>query len=85
MISIEYLTAALVIILVPGTGVIYTVSTGLIYDRLSTIYAALGCTVAITPHLLASIFGLATILNTNIMFFQIFKFLNYLVLFIFYI
>ena len=66
MITLEYLVAALVIILIPGTGVIYTVGIGLVHKRLSMVYAALGCTLAISPHLLASIFGLSALLNSSV-------------------
>jgi threonine/homoserine/homoserine lactone efflux protein len=40
------------------------------------IYEALGCTLAITPHLLASIFGLSALLNTSAHLFNIVKFLG---------
>lgn len=76
MITLEYLVAALVIILIPGTGVIYTVGIGLVHKRLSMVYAALGCTLAISPHLLASIFGLSALLNSSAVLFNIVKFLG---------
>ncbi|NQZ83808.1 MAG: LysE family translocator [Colwellia sp.] len=74
--TLEYLVAALVIILIPGTGVIYTVGIGLVHKRLSMVYAALGCTLAISPHLLASIFGLSALLNSSAVLFNIVKFLG---------
>ncbi len=76
MITFEYLLAALVVVLVPGTGVIYTVGIGLVHNRLSMIYAALGCTLSITPHLLASIFGLSAILNSSAVMFNVVKILG---------
>jgi threonine/homoserine/homoserine lactone efflux protein len=76
MITLEYIVAALVVILIPGTGVIYTVGVGLIHDRMTMLYAALGCTLAITPHLLASIFGLSALLNSSTILFNILKYLG---------
>lgn len=54
MISIEFLVTSLIVVLVPGTGVIYTVSTGLARGRAASVSAALGCTVGIVPHLAAT-------------------------------
>ena len=50
MISIEFLVTSLVVVLIPGTGVIYTVSTGLAQGRKASVFAALGCTIGIVPH-----------------------------------
>ena len=57
MISIEFLITSLIVVLIPGTGVIYTVSTGLVQGRRASVYAALGCTAGIVPHLLATVLG----------------------------
>ena len=40
MISAEFLLASLVVVLVPGTGVIYTVTTGLFRGARSSVAAA---------------------------------------------
>lgn len=74
MISIEFLITSLVVVLIPGTGVIYTVSTGLVQGRRASIYAALGCTAGIIPHLLATILGLAAIMHTSALAFQALKY-----------
>ncbi|HFC12000.1 MAG TPA: LysE family translocator, partial [Anaerolineae bacterium] len=74
MISTEFLITALVVVLVPGTGVIYTVSTGLALRWRASIMAALGCTLEIVPHLTASILGLSAILHMSAQAFQLFKF-----------
>jgi threonine/homoserine/homoserine lactone efflux protein len=76
MFATEFLITSFIIVIVPGTGVIYTVSTGLAKGRKASIFAALGCTVGIVPHLLASIFGLAAILHASALAFQIFKFIG---------
>lgn len=73
MISIEFLLTALVVVLVPGTGVIYTVSTGLALRWRASIAAAIGCTAGIIPHLTASILGLSAILHSSALVFQFLK------------
>ena len=39
-----FLITSLIIILMPGTGVIYTISVGITEGRRKSIFAALGCT-----------------------------------------
>ena len=58
-VSPEYLVTALVVVLIPGTGVLYTVAVGLGQGRWPSVAAALGCTLGIVPHLAASVLGLA--------------------------
>lgn len=71
MISIEFLiTTSLIVVLVPGTGVIYTVSTGLVQGRKASVFAALGCTAGILPHLMATVLGTAAIMHTSALAFQ---------------
>ena len=50
-----FLITSLIIILIPGTGVIYTVSLGMTEGRKKSVFAALGCTAGIVPHLCTSI------------------------------
>ena len=74
MISPEFLITSLIVVLIPGTGVVYTVSTGLVQGRRASIYAALGCTVGIVPHLLATVLGLAAVMHTSALAFQALKY-----------
>lgn len=74
MFATEFLLTSLVVVLVPGTGVIYTVSTGLALRWRASIAAALGCTAGILPHLTASILGLSAILHMSARAFQVLKF-----------
>ncbi|MCG7993948.1 MAG: LysE family translocator [Candidatus Thiodiazotropha taylori] len=76
----EFLITSLIVVLIPGTGVLYTVSTGLTKGWKASIFAAFGCTAGIIPHLVASVFGLAAILHTSAVAFQILKFLGVLYL-----
>ncbi len=74
MISVEFLITSLIVVLIPGTGVIFTVSTGISQGRKASVYAALGCTAGIIPHLLATILGLAAIMHTSALAFQTLKY-----------
>jgi threonine/homoserine/homoserine lactone efflux protein len=74
MITLEFLITSLIVVLIPGTGVIYTVSTGLAQGRRASGFAALGCTAGIVPHLLATILGLAAVMHTSALTFQVLKY-----------
>lgn len=74
MITLEYLVTSLIVVLSPGTGVVYTVSTGLTQGRKASVYAALGCTAGIVPHLLATVLGLAAVMHTSAVAFQVLKY-----------
>ena len=74
MISFEFLVTSLVVVLIPGTGVVYTVSTGLVQGRGASVYAALGCTAGIVPHLLATVLGLAAVMHASALAFQVLKY-----------
>ncbi len=73
MITIEFCITALIVVLIPGTGVIYTVTTGISSGWRGAIAAAAGCTAGIIPHLTASILGLSAILHMSAMAFQVIK------------
>jgi threonine/homoserine/homoserine lactone efflux protein len=81
MITIEFLVTSLIVVLIPGTGVIYTVSTGIVQGRAASVYAAIGCTAGIVPHLLATVFGLAAVMHTSALAFQVLKVAGVLYLF----
>lgn len=74
MLSVQFLLTALVVVLAPGTGVIYTLALGLGQGRRAATWAALGCTFGIVPHLAAATLGLAAILHTSALLFNIVKF-----------
>jgi threonine/homoserine/homoserine lactone efflux protein len=74
MITPEFLITSLIVVLIPGTGVLYTVSTGLVQGRAASVYAALGCTAGIVPHLLATVLGLAAVMHTSALAFQLLKY-----------
>ncbi len=74
MITIDFLITSLIVVLIPGIGVVFTISTGLSQGKRAGVFAALGCTAGIVPHLLASIVGLAAILHASAVAFQTLKY-----------
>ena len=72
--SLQFLITAFVVVLAPGTGVIYTLAIGLGQGARPAAWAALGCTFGIVPHLLAATLGLAAVLHSSALAFQIVKF-----------
>ena len=76
MITLEFLVTSLVVVLIPGTGVLYTVSIGLLCGSRASVFAALGCTLGIVPSFLASLLGLAVIIHTSALAFQTVKYLG---------
>ena len=74
--SIEFLLTSLIVVAIPGTGVLYTMAAGLSRGARASFIAAVGCTLGIIPHMTAAITGLAALLNTSAMAFQILKYLG---------
>jgi len=77
----EFLVTSLVVILLPGTGVVYTIAVGLGRGFKSSVAAALGCTFGIVPAAIASILGLAAIFHTSAVAFLVIKYLGVAYLF----
>ena len=73
MINPEFLLTSLVVVLIPGTGAVYTINTGLMLKWRASLAAAIGCTLGIVPHILASILGLSALLNMSAQFFSVLK------------
>jgi threonine/homoserine/homoserine lactone efflux protein len=70
----EFLLTSLIVVLVPGTGVIFTVSTALSQGRRASFYAALGCTAGIVPHLVATVLGLAAVMHASAVAFEMLRY-----------
>lgn len=79
--SIEFILTSIVVILLPGTGVLYTLAVGLGRGFRPSVLAAFGCTLGIVPAAVASLVGLAAILHTSALAFQIVKYLGVAYLF----
>ena len=71
--SIEFLITSFVVVLAPGTGVLYTLAIGLGQGWRASVAAAFGCTLGIVPHMAAAILGLAALLHASATAFQVLK------------
>lgn len=74
--SVEFLITSFIIVASPGTGVLYTLATGLSRGSRASVVAAFGCTLGIVPHLAAAMMGLAALLHTSALAFNAFKYLG---------
>jgi threonine/homoserine/homoserine lactone efflux protein len=74
--SWEFLLTTLIVVVSPGTGVLYTLAAGLSRGSRASIVAAFGCTLGIVPHMAAAILGLAALLHASAVAFQTFKYLG---------
>jgi threonine/homoserine/homoserine lactone efflux protein len=74
--SPAFLLTSLIVVVAPGTGVLYTLSAGLSRGTRASIAAAFGCTLGILPHMAAAITGLAALLYASSIAFQVLKILG---------
>jgi threonine/homoserine/homoserine lactone efflux protein len=72
----EFLITSLIVIVSPGTGVLYTLAAGLARGARASVVAAFGCTLGIVPHMAAAILGVAALLHASALAFQTFKYLG---------
>jgi threonine/homoserine/homoserine lactone efflux protein len=72
----EFLITTLIIVASPGTGVLYTLAAGLTRGARASLFAAFACTLGIIPHILAAVTGLAALLHTSALAFEIIKYLG---------
>ena len=79
--TLTFLLTSLVVILLPGTGVLYTLAVGLNQGWRASVLAAFGCTLGILPSVAASITGLATLLYASALAFQAVKYAGAVYLF----
>jgi hypothetical protein len=56
-VSVEFLLTSFIVIISPGTGVLYTLAAGLSRGSRASVVAAFGCTIGIVPHMAAAIMG----------------------------
>jgi threonine/homoserine/homoserine lactone efflux protein len=75
-VSVDFLVTSFIIIVSPGTGVLYTLAIGLSRGSRASVVAAFGCTLGIVPHMAAAILGLAALLHTSALAFQTFKYVG---------
>ena len=73
---VEFLVTSLIVVLAPGTGVIYTLAHGITHGAAGSVFAAFGCTLGIIPHICAAVFGLAALLYASALAFEVVKYLG---------
>src|ERR1700692_2829728 len=71
--SFSFLLTSLIVIVSPGTGVLYTLAVALTRGARTSIAAAFGCTLGIVPHMCAAMRGLAAVLHTSALAFAALK------------
>lgn len=74
--SVEFLFTTLIVAATPGTGVIFTLAAGLSRGSRASVLAAFACTLGIVPHLVAALTGLAALLHTSALAFQVLKYMG---------
>ena len=71
--SLAFLLTSLIVVVSPGTGVLYTLAAALTKGSRASIAAAFGCTLGILPHLAAAMLGLAAVLHASALAFAALK------------
>jgi len=74
--TIAFLVTSFIVVVTPGTGVVYTLAAAISRGYRASIVAAFGCTVGIVPQMAAAILGLAAVLNASALAFQTVKYLG---------
>jgi threonine/homoserine/homoserine lactone efflux protein len=74
--SLSFLLTSLIVIVSPGTGVLYTLAAALTRGARMSVAAAFGCTLGIVPHIAAAMLGLAAVLHTSALAFAALKWLG---------
>jgi threonine/homoserine/homoserine lactone efflux protein len=75
-VEIGFLLTSFIVVVSPGTGVLFTVATGLSSGPRASVVAAFGCTLGIVPHMAAAIAGLAALLYTSALAFETLKYVG---------
>ena len=71
--SLSFLLTSLIVVVSPGTGVLYTLAVALTRGSRASVAAAFGCTLGILPHMVAAMLGLAAVLHTSALAFAALK------------
>jgi threonine/homoserine/homoserine lactone efflux protein len=71
--SLSFLLTSLIVVVSPGTGVLYTLAAALTKGSRASIAAAFGCTLGVLPHLSAAMLGLAAVLHASALAFAALK------------
>jgi len=70
-VPLEFVLTSLVVAAVPGTGVVYTVSSSIGGGWRRGLFAAIGCTLGVVPHMLAGMLGLSGVMQAGAVAFEV--------------
>ena len=73
---LEFVATSILVVLVPGIGVIYTVSSAAAGGRAVGLLAAFGCTLGIVPHLLVAFLGLSGLMQLGASVFELVRWMG---------
>lgn len=65
MVSLAFLLTSLIVVVMPGTGALITLTAGVSRGARAGVVAAFGCTLGIVPHLIAAVTGAAALLRAS--------------------
>ena len=74
--SFAFLLTSFIVVVSPGTGVLYTLGSALRGGSRAAIAASIGCTLGIVPAMLAAMVGLAAVLHASALAFAVLKWLG---------
>jgi len=74
--SLAFLLTSLIVVISPGTGVLYTLAVALSGGARAAVAASIGCTLGIVPAMLAAMVGLAAVFHTSALAFAALKWLG---------
>jgi threonine/homoserine/homoserine lactone efflux protein len=75
-VSADFLVTSLVVALIPGTGVVYTISSAIGSGWRRGSFAAAGCTLGIVPHIVAAMLGLSGAMQAGAATFEVVRWLG---------
>ena len=74
--TLEFFLTSLVVVASPGTGAVFTLATGLSQGARASVLAAFASTMGVLPHMFAAVTGLAALLHTSAVAFEVVKYLG---------
>lgn len=72
--SFAFLLTTLVVVVTPGTGLVHTLAAGLSGGRREGVLTALGSTLSVVPHVIATVTGAAALLHTSATAFHVLRY-----------
>lgn len=75
-VSWSFFGTSMVVVLIPGTGVIYSISTAIASGWRRGSIAAMGCTLGIVPHLVAAAIGLSGMMQASARAFELVRWIG---------